>query len=290
LTDDELQARRTLQFREAEGLKPLPDQLKLSEVSLQVRVRLWDLFRRDIEARGTGAYLNLNDPWCSILRDHHLIILERFSEDYSPIWFALKEDLKKLFAKGGHGDLFEFVQFVLRHKACPNDLYGEVAAILQTSHSPYRLVDSPPTLVPVVSMDEIHAVERALVGTNNPTFGAARSHLLNAAACLTAGDAAGTIRESIHAVESVAKVIAGDAGTTLAPALKIIEKKGGSIHPALRIAFEKLYGYASDQNGIRHAAIDPADKSIGEAEALFMYTACAGFVSYLVNKADRVTT
>ena len=52
------------------------------------------------------------------------------------------------------------------------------------------------------------------------------------------------------------------------------------IHPALKTAFEKLYGYTSDANGIRHA------NGIGEgnstfAEAKYMLISCSAFINYL---------
>jgi hypothetical protein len=47
---------------------------------------------------------------------------------------------------------------------------------------------------------------------------------------------------------------------------------------------ESIYGFTSDQNGIRHALLD-AEAKVDETHALFMIGACAAFVSYLINKA-----
>ena len=44
---------------------------------------------------------------------------------------------------------------------------------------------------------------------------------------------------------------------TLGSTLKKLEKDGGVvIHGAMKTAFEKLYGYTSDSDGIRHGGID----------------------------------
>ncbi len=40
----------------------------------------------------------------------------------------------------------------------------------------------------------------------------------------------------------------------------------------------KLYGYSSDEDGIRHAILE--EKEIGFDEAKFMLVACSGFVNY----------
>ena len=64
---------------------------------------------------------------------------------------------------------------------------------------------------------------------------------------------------------------------TLGDALKLMKDK---IHPAMKGAFEKLYGYTSDANGIRHA------NGLGEGnstfeEAKYMLISCSAFVNYL---------
>ena len=69
----------------------------------------------------------------------------------------------------------------------------------------------------------------------------------------------------------------------LGPALAKLEKSG-AIHPALKQAFEKLYGYTNDEKGIRHAQLnDPSN--VTDHEAVFMLGACASFVTYLINRA-----
>jgi hypothetical protein len=53
----------------------------------------------------------------------------------------------------------------------------------------------------------------------------------------------------------------------------------------MKRGFTNLYGYTSDEKGIRHPLIDDADAKADETDALFMMGACAAFVSYLINKA-----
>jgi hypothetical protein len=65
---------------------------------------------------------------------------------------------------------------------------------------------------------------------------------------VTAGNFAASIRESIHAVEPGARVLAPTAHTldpTLAKLGKAIER-----HPVLKGGFGKLYGFRSDEKGL----------------------------------------
>jgi hypothetical protein len=43
-----------------------------------------------------------------------------------------------------------------------------------------------------------------------------------------------------------------------------------------------LYGYSSDEEGVRHALVFKEEAQVDEADALFMLGACASFVSYLL--------
>ena len=74
-----------------------------------------------------------------------------------------------------------------------------------------------------------------------------------------------------------------EAAQTLGPALKSIER-GGALHQALKKAFDTLYGYTSNEQGIRHALLDQTDAKVGQDEAMFMFGACASFASYLWRK------
>ena len=57
------------------------------------------------------------------------------------------------------------------------------------------------------------------------------------------------------------------------------------MHGALKKGFLSIYGYTSDEQGIRHPLLDTQAAKVDEADALFMIGACAAFVSYLINKA-----
>jgi len=94
---------------------------------------------------------------------------------------------------------------------------------------------------------------------------------------------ADSVRESISAVEAVCRRIVGGKKVTLGSALNEIEKNY-PLHPAFKKALSELYGFTSDENGIRHSLLDKSSAAVEEADALFMLGACASFVSYLLSR------
>lgn len=98
-----------------------------------------------------------------------------------------------------------------------------------------------------------------------------------------------SIKESISAVESLCCIITGATGSqaTLGSTLKKLEKDGGVvIHGAMKTAFEKLYGYTSDSDGIRHGGIDFTNAPAEDAK--YMLVSCSAFINYLIEKQSKI--
>ena len=75
--------------------------------------------------------------------------------------------------------------------------------------------------------------------------------------------------------------------STLGAGLKKLETAGVSIHPALRLGWDKLYGWASDESGVRHGSIDAA--SVDQSLAKYMVVASSAFVSYLIEEGRKAS-
>ena len=89
------------------------------------------------------------------------------------------------------------------------------------------------------------------------------------------------LAKSISAVESMAKEITGKPKATLGEALKVLEVSN-KIHPSLKESFSKLYGYTSDEGGIRHAML--SEPNLTAADAKFFLLSCTSFINYLKSK------
>ena len=153
--------------------------------------------------------------------------------------------------------------------------------ILERERSGYRFVKGQ--LTPITNETELKSIEDALAVAKRAGFGGALEHLETSIQLLgkrPEPDHRNAIKEAISAVESAAKRISGVESGGLGAALK----KLTDLHPALKEGFLKLYGYSSDEGGIRHAILEEA--KVGFDEAKFMLVACSAFVNFLISKAE----
>jgi hypothetical protein len=58
------------------------------------------------------------------------------------------------------------------------------------------------------------------------------------------------------------------------------------LHPALRTAFSSLYGYTSDEDGIRHAILE--SQNVGFDEAKFFLVVCSTFSNFVQAKINAL--
>ena len=90
-----------------------------------------------------------------------------------------------------------------------------------------------------------------------------------------------SMHDSISAVEGLAKILLEDDSITLGKAIPKLRTKY-SLHPVLMESLNKLYGYTSDEDGIRHGSPNPSTMSYIDAK--FMLVACTNFINYLIEK------
>jgi hypothetical protein len=281
---DDFQDRKKLSFEQAEGVEPLPSQLQLREVSRQLRALLWNTIHgllRESTERSDYGQPYLDKPWSTILREEHVYRRHQMVDDFINNAKELIRETRDIFELGDYVAIFGWLEFVLKHPACPTDFYKRIEVCLRDSRAAYRVIDKQ-IICPIVSSAEHSTIVKAFADLEASQFNGARAHLRNAASNLTAGKFAESVRESIHAVESVCRTL--DVSADLSKALARLEQKI-SIHSAMKKGFTSLYGYASDEKGIRHALLEGGEAKVDEADALFMIGACAAFVSYLLNKA-----
>ena len=101
--------------------------------------------------------------------------------------------------------------------------------------------NDPATILPAATTQEGDALIGALRLLNDGGYSRAETHLREAGVQINAGEWAESVRESIHAVESVARQLDPRGGKSFDDAIKALEDRG-RIHPALRKAFGGLYG------------------------------------------------
>ena len=271
-----------LPFSQREGLAPIPPQLKLGEVSEELKRLLEYYFKAEIE-RGTfcGAYSNdtfLTTSHRRLAQDFYVKFLSQSISTYSDSPSKFKNLLNAIINNFELGKLFDFVEFFLRHPAPTAQFKNDLKDAFVESRAAYRIVDQ--RIVAIGTGEQGKAYERAVANAEQSNVPSARTHLIEAGEKLRKGDWAGSVRDSIHAVEATAVKLVPSANT-LGEALSAIENKQ-HIHAALKKAFGALYGYSSAEKGVRHALVFDGKANVTEADALFMLGACASFVSYLL--------
>lgn len=184
-------------------------------------------------------------------------------------------------------EVYGLMEFLLREcrEEVPDSLEPALNGVLKRELAGYRLVGGYVT--PVVEKAETEAVSAAMEATRQGKLRGAGVHLEAATAMLSrreTPDYRNSVKESISAVESVCRIICGSDSATLGEALKRMDAQGRiRLHPSLIKGFVNIYGYTSDEQGIRHSLMD--EPGVGFADAKYMLVGCSAFVSFLIEKS-----
>jgi hypothetical protein len=293
-----MSSRTGLTFSQSQGLERLLQPLALGEVSEHFRLDIWNWLYYNVDLSvddPNGKFVQ--DPWLGILRATHAHHWHRPLDAFNDRITTFVNTYKELIIdpkQASFNQLFDLIQFILRtarrilrttrrfDEASP--MMSVVASIFRKNMLAYDVLEiSPdgPTIVPTATPEEGDAIRQAFVALATGPFDGARAHLRMAAEAINAGSAPDAIREAINAVESTIRVIAPNKN--FKDAISAVDARA-AIHPALREALSKLYAYTSDEKGIRHPLLESDVARVGMAEAVFMFGACASFVSYLINR------
>ena len=281
---------RELSFSQAEGYEELPDILKLGELPAEARTRIWNVLHRyiDKDLQYHPEYVWLDGDWAEIMKDLHAdylgLPLEKWDSEYN----TARPDLQQEILQKPFNKVFDLILYVMRHDKCPNGLVKDMQRQFAKARIAYVIVKDPLAIVPVTTTADGKAVVESITLLKQTGLNACAAHLRNASECINREDWAGSIRDSIHAVESVTRQLDPKGARTLGPALASFEQRK-QLHPALKEAFNKLYAYTSDQQGIRHALLDREAAEVGMDEAVFMLGACASFAGYMSRKHSALS-
>lgn len=202
-------------------------------------------------------------------------------------YFDIYEIEKFFFGKKAWFVTYDCIEYAMEYVYDYDDyseIEEELNEILIEEKSGYRFINGQ--FVPITDETELEEIKAAM----HSEFDAVDTHISKALALYSDRDNPdyeNSIKESISAVESMCCIITGMTGgsATLGAALKKLEDNGVVIHEAMKSAFRQLYGYTSDENGIRHGGID--FKKAPEEDARYMLVSCSAFVNYLKDKYSK---
>lgn len=183
---------------------------------------------------------------------------------------------------------FDFIEILLQFDYMNTDegslirLKDNLNGDLENEKMGYRIIDNQ--IVDITNKEEIDEIEEAI----DSNFNIVNNHIQKSLELYSDRknpDYKNSIKESITAVESMCCIICGEK-VELGKALGRLEKNGIYIHGAMKNGFQSLYGYTSDESGIRHGGIE--DKEVTEEDAKFMLITCSAFVNYLKVKLEKM--
>jgi len=274
-----------MRFSQRIGNRPVKTALQIGGIDEALTNRLWNCILEDI----------LNRPGGYQLLDWDITIITKYiwTEFYSkrldeiPTLNTGRIDTQGVvehidewfFGVAEWDEIYDFIEFLVQiSDKQSNNFVDKCNAALKKEASGYRIVDS--LIVQITTDEEIESIEEALQAPE--LYKSVQIHLQKALDFLSdrkSPDYHNSIKESISAVEAICKIIVEDEKATLGKALATLERQN-KLHPSLKEAYSKIYGYASDAGGIRHSMLEDG-LPIEFEDAKFMLVSCSSFINYL---------
>ena len=274
-----------MRFSQRIGKRKIKTELDKEGLSDELRNSLWTLILElIIEVRSNDKRYDQHHSDLSVYFRDLWIHFYKWPIDNLPWSYGsvnavrATDRVREWFFKSDWDLVLDFVEFSSEYHSKFQEICN---GFLKREMSAYRFVDGK--LVEINSKEEIVEIESAIESVDK--YKSVKTHLSTAIDLLSDRknpDYRNSIKESISAVESLTKIITKNNKTTLGQALKEIENKH-QIPGSLKSAFSALYGYTSDEGGIRHSLLESGVK-VDLEEARFMMVTCSAFINYLMNK------
>ncbi len=211
--------------------------------------------------------------------------------DEQPQDHRLWQRLKELLLTGHWIDVLDLLEASVRHLQRSQTTFlhsatDEYSRALNDRFEMFlvgsRLINGE--ITPVDSTFEALSIDKGLEASS--TVSGSRHHLERAIELLAdraAPDYPNSMKESVSAVEALVKKLTGEG--TLGAGVGKLEAAGVRVHPALKKAWTQLYGWTSDEAGVRHGSITAAEAD--QATAKYLLVVSSAFVSYLTEQGRR---
>ena len=284
-----------LTFSQRYGYEPLPTPMQLEVISRDLRIEIWNLMwnlivsvRSDI-GLVAGYYFAEDEAlfFGRVLGRH----LTKPIDEIECSTERVTNSFKEICLNSRFNKLLDFLELIASDNRYGINYRKKIKDLFETHGASYRLdiSNQPCQFIPCSTKEQGDSIEKALESLHERGMKGAVTHLRESAKHINLGQFADSVLDSISAIESVARLIDPRSSNTLTSALNSLENAELLNHKALKDAFIKLYGYTSDEQGIRHALCDKDSPDVGMDEAIFMFGACASFAAYLVEKHRKMS-
>lgn len=269
-----------MSFSERKGLKPIREVFQVASMDDVLRTSLWNVLHLRIWAVPGFIWTRQGNAGDIVPFSKSLWFqfFKRPIDEIPPNPYEILGVIRTRYFALTWNEVYDFIEVVMQ-LANNRTLEFELNDILKHEMAGYRILNRQ--IIDVTDQQEIDALEEAL---GKDQFEPVRTHLSRALELLgdrKSPDYRNSIKESISAVESIAKIITKNERATLGDALKVLEKTH-KLHGALKEGFSCLYGYTSDEEGIRHAMLE--EPNLDAADAKYFLISCTSFINYLKSK------
>ncbi|WP_302200362.1 AbiJ-NTD4 domain-containing protein [uncultured Gemmiger sp.] len=272
-------------FSQRMGLAPKEFPLQVDSLDRATRIDIWNVFYRYFDLLTSCkniTFLETDDRYL-----WEVIWANFFEKELDNLYdlVALDNIIKSFILNDQTpwNRVLDFCEFLVQLPIQKTKKLGNLFNLVFEKHNvAFRVIGTE--IAPITNDQEIQAIKTAMELPDK--LSGARTHISAALRLLSDRenpDYRNSIKESISAVEAVCMVLVGDESASLGNALRHLENNGIKIHPALKSGFSSIYGYTSDQGGIRHAMIEEGSV-VSLEDALFMLVSCSAFCHYLQQK------
>lgn len=271
-----------MRFSQRIGRRPIKNIIQKDSMDEDLRNGLWNAFQVAVLDVLDGHCDRISEsPYGQLFRQLWSDFFKYPLDTLNNHWKTTRERIRKGYFGVKWYDVYDFIEFIAQNlSGSDKEIFvGSCNSVLEKELSAYRFIGD--RIGEITNEAEISAIEAALADSS--PFAGINKHLQSALEKFTDRknpDYRNSIKESISAVEGMARLITGDSKSTLGKAIKRLKDNNLVLHPALEDAWSKLYGYTSDSGGIRHAMLE--ESKIRSGDAKYMLVSCSAFVSYLL--------
>ena len=274
---------RSLTFSERMGIMPVRESIQIDGMDLRLRVAifnyvyelfvaLWDCENEYGDRVGIGELL-ARKVWCKLYSNP----IDEFPYYSSEFLSFLKREI----LGGSWASVYDLMECIVQEdidalSRAANDFND----ILEDELSGFRFAGG--VLVQISGEEELLSLSELLKVDDK--YSGARKHIQAAVELFSDRDNPdyrNVVKEAISAVESAVLALVPNSGKARFGELINRLERQGRVHPALAKAWKEMYGFTSDEDGIRHA-LSSESSTVDFKMAKYMLVTCSAFVNYLV--------
>lgn len=253
-----------------------------NKMSDELRNMIWNTIymalKDNLNSDGGGydypKWSNKLKPWVKdIWSTHFNLPLDTIDNDPN----NYIDQIKVCFFSLNPDKVYEFTEFFCK-KLQSKKFENNCNNIFQQQRSAYKFVNC--CIIENISEVETDSLNSSL----NTSYREVNEHMSKALTFLSdkrRPDFHNSIKEAVSAIEALARIITETPNGTLG---QLVQNSNLNLHTCIQEAIKKVYGFASDEGGIRHSQ-KVNSKSICYDEALFIVVFSSSLINFVISVA-----